>query len=74
MFVLRREQEGRQTTAGNLFAASTAVSHIDVLQLVDSGFVTLEQTNVILSLQKDIGASTVISLTKKGRKCFSKAK
>jgi hypothetical protein len=74
MFLLGREREGQQTKGKDLFSASYNISESEVRQLVESGFIAIRQTNAIPSLQHCIGASTIITLTEKGKAYFSKTK
>ena len=67
LFLVDREKSGR-TTKGNDFWLLAS----DVEPLVERGFVSLTQSHVIPSLQNKIMATTVVSLTEKGRHYFER--
>jgi len=73
-FVVGRERNGERTKGKDLFEASYSVSPNEVQELVDEGYLTLEQTNVIPSLQNAIGISTYLNLTEKSREYFKNRK
>jgi hypothetical protein len=63
-FLLDREKQGLATKGKDVFWTS------DVESLQECGFITLEQSNVIPSLQDKIMAATIIRLTEQGRHYF----
>ena len=65
-FLIDRERNGLVTMGRNV------LSDLDVEPLVESGFVTLEQTHAVSTLQKNIMATTVIHLTENGRHYFER--
>jgi hypothetical protein len=63
-FLIDRDKNGLVTKGKDVFWPS------DVMPLEETGFITIEQSNVIPSLQKSIMATTVIRLTEKGKHYF----
>jgi hypothetical protein len=65
LFLLDREKSGRITKGNDVWLLAS-----DVEPLVERGFVTLDQSHAIPSLQNQISATTVLNLTEKGRYYF----
>jgi hypothetical protein len=63
-FLIDREKNGLVTTGRYVFWPS------DMMPLEELGFITLEQSHVVPSLQNIIMATTVIHRTEKGRHYF----
>ena len=67
LFLVDREKSGRITKGNDFWLLAS-----DVEPLVERGFVTLSQSHVIPSLLNKIMATTVVSLTEKGRYYFER--
>jgi len=63
-FLLDRESQGLVTKGKDVFSSQ------DVESLQDFGFIILEQSHVIPSLQNKVMAATIIRITEKGRHYF----
>lgn len=69
-YVLGREGDGQKTKGKDLFEASFSGTPQDIHELVDWGFLSLEQTNRIPANRNVIGSSTFVILTDKGKEYF----
>ena len=67
LFLVDREKSGRITKGNDFWLLAS-----DVEPLVERGFVILDQSHAIPSLQNQISASTVVTLTDKGRYYFER--
>jgi hypothetical protein len=72
MFLLGRERGGCQTRIKDLLAVSSSVTRHDVLRVVELGFVTIEQENLIPLCENNMQPGTITTLTVKGREYFEK--